>query len=164
MVNLETSFMRPRRWRPPANKCPQVQPFNHLNYKARQMTFRQPLVHRWRQQKPRLAVYLPKVAHPLTAPGIPSFQSYNIMRHLPPKSDRLLAGNFGLSETGSLMTVSSSDLPKDFASGNGTARLYVDDEANAQQCHEGKASCERRLEAERNARRHLSVAALTGSP
>src|SRR5215831_6559014 len=54
------------------------------------MTFRQPLVHRWRQQKPRLAVYLAKVAHPPTTAGIPSLQSYHIMRHLPPKSDRLL--------------------------------------------------------------------------
>src|SRR5215510_11089960 len=54
------------------------------------MTFRQALIHRWRQQKPRVAVYLPKVAHPPNCPGIPSFQSYHIMRHLPPKSDRLL--------------------------------------------------------------------------
>src|SRR5215472_10166349 len=58
------------------------------------MTFRQPLVHRWWQQKPRLAVYLAKVAHPPTATGIPSLQSYHIMRHLPPKSDRLLAHTF----------------------------------------------------------------------
>src|SRR5215831_3931348 len=78
------------------------------------MTFRQPLIHRWRQQKPRVTVYLPKVAHPPNCPGIPSFQSYHIMRHLPPKSDRLLgagdpAPTFMLPDPDDVM-ISSAEL------------------------------------------------------
>src|SRR5215831_11477449 len=57
------------------------------------MTFRQPLIHRWRQQNPVWRSTCRKLLIPLTAPGIPSFQSYHIMRHLPPKSDRLLAND-----------------------------------------------------------------------
>src|SRR5271163_3689428 len=81
-----------RRTRPAiaANKRPQIQPFNHLNHKARQMTFRQPLIYRWRQQKPRLTVHLAKIAHPPTAHGAPTKQPYPHYGLTPPKSDRLL--------------------------------------------------------------------------
>src|SRR5271169_5442606 len=54
------------------------------------MTFRQPLIYRWRQQKPRLTVHLAKIAHPPTAHGAPTKQPYPHYGLTPPKSDRLL--------------------------------------------------------------------------
>src|SRR5215472_11298792 len=55
------------------------------------MTLRQPLVHRGRQQKPRLAVYLPEVAHPPNRAWYPLPLILPYYVPLPPKSDRLLA-------------------------------------------------------------------------
>src|SRR5271155_4745324 len=54
------------------------------------MTFRQPLIYRWRQQKPRLTIHLAKIAHPPTAHGAPTKQPYPHYGLTPPKSDRLL--------------------------------------------------------------------------
>src|SRR5271168_1687198 len=56
------------------------------------MTFRQPLIYRWRQQKPRLTIHLAKIAHPPTAHGAPTKQPYPHYGLTPPKSDRLLDG------------------------------------------------------------------------
>jgi hypothetical protein len=41
----------------------QIEPVDHLNHKTRQMPLRQPLVHRRRQQKPRLPINRAEVAH-----------------------------------------------------------------------------------------------------
>jgi hypothetical protein len=46
-----------------AGHKPQIQPPNDLHHKPREMSFRQPLVHRWRQQKAAVAVNRTEIAH-----------------------------------------------------------------------------------------------------
>src|SRR5271155_1396574 len=53
------------------------------------MTFRQPLIYRWRQQKPRLTVHLAKIAHP-PPPMVHQPINPTTLCLTPPKSDRLL--------------------------------------------------------------------------
>ena len=77
-----------------AAQRPQVQPFNHLHHKPRQMPLRQPLVDRWRQQKPGLSIHLAKVAHPPTAPWCPRQSAPPHYGLAFAKSDRLLGNAF----------------------------------------------------------------------
>ena len=46
-----------------ADHTAKIEPVDHLDDKARQMSLRQPLVHRRRQKKRRLPITVPKIAH-----------------------------------------------------------------------------------------------------
>ena len=62
-VLVEFRHARTNRSRDSADHGAQIETIYHLRHEARQMLFRQPIVHRWGKQKPRPSIKVTEVVH-----------------------------------------------------------------------------------------------------